>query len=521
MDKEKFLRLHIHSVHSSRDGMLKISELVKQAKASNEAFSLTDHGSISGWIECIDECKKNNIKPVLGLEAYITNHRDRILELKELISKEKNIDKKRIMQHERDEIKQLFHLVLIAKNQNGFYNIIELNNIGFTEGFYGKPIITYDDLLDIKKKYSLDLIATSACIGSPINQYILNKKYNEAKEWANILKDIFGDDFYLEVQSNNIPEQKIINKKLIDISKELNIKLCIGMDSHYLSHEDVDTHQDLLLLQDKKVKADVGKVDIRITYENKKGETKIKKVEPNIDFRKGIKAKDLKIGDLIKGDKIINLEKVDRVWSFSTDLLYYKSQQQLEKEIKKYHKELVPYIDELINNNKKIYSKIEQIVLDESVKLPEVKDAKKKFIEEIKKGLKAKGLVQKEYIERIKFELNIINQNNFEGYFLILQDMLNYAKKQNIPIGFARGSSTGSLVAYVLDITRVNPLDPRWGPLPFERFLSNERNINKIIIDDGNGNQKEFFETAEVLVKRKNKSMKILAKNIKIGDELL
>ena len=95
MDKEKFLRLHIHSVHSSRDGMLKISELVKQAKVSNEAFSLTDHGSISGWIECIDECKKNNIKPVLGLEAYITNHRDRILELKELISKEKNIDKKR------------------------------------------------------------------------------------------------------------------------------------------------------------------------------------------------------------------------------------------------------------------------------------------------------------------------------------------------------------------------------------------------------------------------------------------
>jgi len=504
-----------------RDGMLKISELVKQAQDTNEAFSLTDHGSISGWIQCVNECEKYNLKPVLGLEAYINKNRDRVLELKQSILEEKNKDNKKAMQLERDNIKKLFHFLLIAKNQNGFYNLIELNNIGFTEGFYNKPIITYDDLIKIKNKRGLDLIATSACLGSPINQYILNDKIDEAIDWAKSMKDLFGPDFYLEVQSNNIPEQKKINKKIIDISQKLKIKLCIGMDSHYLSHDDMDTHQDLLLLQDKKTKDDVGKIDIRITYENKKGETKTKKVEPNTDFRKGIKAKDVKVGDVIKGDKVIKKEDVERVWSFSTDLLYYKSQQELEKEIKKFHKELVPYIDELIKNNKEIYSKVEVITLDKEVKLPEIKNAKAKLVAEIKKGLKEKNIINKEYVQRIKFELNVINQNNFEGYFLILQDMINYAKENNIPLGFARGSSTGSLVAYVLGITRVDPLDPRWGPLPFERFLSNERNVNKIIVDDGDGNIKEFFETAEVSVKRKNKVVKILAGEMKVGDELV
>lgn len=515
-----FIRHHIHSIMSTRDAMLKIEDIIQEAKNKDESFIICDHGSIASWISLYNLCKKNNIKPIFAIEAYINQQRDRLLELVEQInsmndSSDKELKKK--LQEERDRIKKYEHIILIAKDQIGFHNIIELANIGFIKGFYGKPTITYDELI----KYKNGIIVTTACLGSTLNKYILNNDITSAKNHLKFLKENFKDNLYIEVQANNIEEQRKCNKQLIKLSKEFDIPMLIGLDAHYLDLESKETHQDLLLLQNKNKRSDVGKIDINITFENNKGEIKHKKVAPDKEFRKGFIANELKVGDVIKKETIIDIKEVNRVWQFSGDAAYL-SEAELQEYAKQNHKELIPHINEIFNNNHELYDLIENVEIDTEIKLPKIENDEKILTQKVKEALIKMGFSKKrKYIDRVKHELNVIKKNGFSSYFLILADFIEYAKSKQVPTGVGRGSGASSLVAFLLGIHRINPLDPRWGEMPFTRFLSLGKLSNKILIYDEEGNKKEFISQDLIKIIRNNKEEQIEASSLQEGDEFV
>jgi len=514
-----FVRHHIHSIMSTRDAMLKIEDIVNEAIKYNESFSICDHGSIASWIQLYNICKKKKIKPIFGIEAYINQHRDRLLELVEQINSMGDADKdlKKTLQIERDKIKKYDHIVLIAKNLTGFQNIIELANIGFVKGFYGKPTITYDELM----KYKEGIIISTACLGSTLNKYITNDNLDSALSHINYLKDNFGDDLFLEVQANGIEDQVKVNKEILKLSKKTGVKIITGSDSHYLGLEGRDTHQDLLLLQNGNKRADIGKFDLRITFENGKGEIKTKKVAPDAEFRKGFIAKDVNIGDTFRKDVIIDIKEVPRVWEFAGDAAYI-SQSEIIDYINENHSELKKHIDEIFYGNNVLYDMIENIEIDTSIKLPVFENEEKILVKKIQEALIEKGFSKKrKYIERAKYELQVIKKNGFASYFLILADFIEFAKTKEIPIGAGRGSGASSLVAYLLGIHRINPLDKRWGEMPFERFLSMGKLSNKIVIYDEEGNKKEFVSQDLIKIKRNKNIIEIEAKDLKEGDEFI
>lgn len=542
-----FCHIHTHSVNSIRDGMIKIPELVKRSIEFNEAFALTDHGNIAGWIEYSDVAKKNNIKPIFGCEIYINQYREELLRLvREINSKgEEDKDKVKQMGIRRDELKKnQRHLVLIAKNETGFYNIIKLINEAYVDFFYSKPLADYKSLFSMNKDKdgSCGIIVSTACLASPLNSFLEVNHKQEAIDWIKTMKEHFGDDFYLEVQANNIPEQVELNKFIIQLAKETKTKIVIGSDSHYLDDDDADTHQDLLLLQNKNSRSDLDKKDFRVTWENKNGEIKTKKVKPEKEFRKGHPVTELEKGMKIGKDIIISVEEVSRAWIFSTDRLSFKKFDSIKEDIQKYHKELVPFIDDIFKNNSEIYDKVENIDFNRDIKLPKIEDASKIFRDIVKKKLKEKlameansieetgnqpdmKAITRKYLDRIKYELDIIEQFGFETYFLILYDVLEWARQNDIAIGAGRGSVAGSMVAYVLDLHRINPFDHRWDlekvGLPFERFLDFGKLFNKIILTNDEGKTMEFLENSDVDVMRDSKIITIKAIELKEGDEVV
>ena len=430
----KFLRHHIHSVMSTRDAMLPIKTILDTAEEANEAASITDHGSIASWIASYNHCKANDIKPIFGVEAYINRHRDRLLEIVKILKTEKNTAVKNELAYERDMIKKYHHIVLLAKNEVGFHNLIQLANGGYSHGFYGKPTLTYDELFKLKE----GIIVTTACLGSTVCQQIMNKEIKDAKDFLILMKEQFPDDLYLEVQANNIEEQRVCNKYLVAFSKKLEIPMCIGLDSHYLTLDWKETHQDLLLLQTKQKKTDVGIKDWRIVYETKKGELKTKKFAKDKEFRKGFKGEDIFVDMKIGTDTVKVIEEVSRVWQFTGEA-DYSSEIEVRAKIDNNHKELLKDKDYIIQGNYDIYDKIEAVDFDTSIKLPHIDDAEKKLTELVKKNVKELKLVNKEYVDRLKYELNVIKENGFATYFLILYDLLNWCKEHEIPLGAGRG----------------------------------------------------------------------------------
>ena len=298
--------------------------------------------------------------------------------------------------------------------KQGYKNLTKLSTLGHTEGFYYRPRID----LDLIKKYREGLVCTSACAGGVVSTHLVHGDYNKAKQVARTYKEIFGDDFYLEIQNHNMDVEKPILENMPKIASELGIKLVATNDCHYIEADHAVAHNILLLLGDK------------------------------------------------MGEDYTNLR-------YGTDQVYFKSSQEMVKLFKNY--------EGAIESTLEIDSKID-LKLDFNEyhfpSFPIPKDSSAKSADEYFEQLAWKGLEKKkldftkEVEERFKFEIETIKKMGFSGYFLVVQDFINSAKEKNIPVGPGRGSVAGSLVAYALGITTINPLEYN---LLFERFLNPAR----------------------------------------------
>ena len=392
----KFTHLHVHSHYSLLDGLPKIDELLDYVKELGmDSVALTDHGVMYGAVEFYKKAKARGIKPIIGCEIYVA--------FEKLTDKRPNIDARRN------------HLILLAKNEQGYRNLIKLVTIAHLDGYYYKPRIDEEVL----QKYSEGLIGLSACVQGKIPRLLLSNKFGEAEETAKKYENFFGKgNFYLELQHHpSIPEQITANKKLIELSKKTGIPLVATNDIHYLRKTDAEA-QDVLML------INTG-------------------ADPNDPER----------------------------LSMTQDNFSMISPEEMQEFFKD--------VPEAIENTQKIADSCNLHIELNKTRLPTFPLPEGKTAEQFLEELCWQGLEKKfgknpepKIIERLKYEISVIEKTGFAGYFLIVQDFVNWAKQNRIIVGPGRGSAGGSLVAYLTNITNVDPLKHN---LLFERFLNPER----------------------------------------------
>lgn len=400
-----FVHLHNHTHYSLQDAACTVESLVKAAvKYEQPALALTDHGVVYGLAEFYKKAYKSGIKPILGMEAYIVVDGSRF---------DKGDDSEKTG---KKKSKHYNHLVLLAKDNTGYKNLNKLSSIGFQEGFYYRPRID----MEVLNKYKDGLICTSACIGGVVSVHLVNDNYDKAKEVAVRFQEIFGDDFYLEIQDHGLEHDRKILEGMPKLSRELGIKLVATNDIHYVEKDHAYAHNILLLLADK------------------------------------------------NGEDYKNLR-------YKTDQIYFKSSEEM-KELFKAHPDSISNTLEIAD---KVDSKISFGGLHFPV-FPIPKESSAKTLDDYFEQLSLEGLKKRyegneitpEIQERFNYEIDVIKSMGYSGYFLIVQDFINAAKDMGVPVGPGRGSAAGSLVAYALRITNVNPLDYA---LLFERFLNPAR----------------------------------------------
>lgn len=395
MQHSHFVHLHVHTQFSLLDGACKIPELIALAKEYKmPAVAITDHGNMFGAIEFYSEAMKNGIKPIVGCEIYVApgSRFERATPVNE---------------------EAAYHLILLAKDEEGYRNLMKLVSAGYLEGFYYKPRVDKELLA----KYSKGLIAQSACLQGEIPHLIVKGKYEEAKSVAARYKDIFGNgDFYLELQKNLIPEQETANAGLLKLAKELEIPLVATGDVHYLRKKSARAHEALLCIQTS--------------------------------------------GTLSDPDHM----------KFSTDEFYFKS----AEDFKEMFEDVPQAINSTIAIAEKCNLELDfnETHLPQFTP-PEGKTREEHLKELAEAGLKKRYPAADKVIkDRVEHELDIIKKTGFTSYFLIAWDFINYAKSKGIPVGPGRGSAAGSVISYVLGIT---DLDPIRYDLIFERFLNPDR----------------------------------------------
>ena len=391
----KFVHLHVHSEFSLLDGASRVKDLPVRAKELGmDAIAITDHGVMFGAIDFYKACKANDVKPIIGCEVYVAP--------RTRFDKEVGIDNK------------YNHLILLAKNNNGYKNLSKLVSLSFLDGYYYKPRVDKELL----EKYHEDLICCSACLAGEVPQALLQDDLKGAEESAMWFKNLFGEDYYLEVQANSLPEQIMVNQKLVALARKLDIPLVATNDAHYLKKEDYYNHEVLLCVQ-------TGK---RMTDE-------------------------------------------DRM-SFETNDFYIKSPEEIE--------EYFPNFPEVLENTVKIAEKCNvefefgNTILP-NYDVPEEFETHYDYIKYLTDtGIKKRygENITKEIEERKEYELSVIKKMGYVDYFLIVWDYINWAKSQGIPVGPGRGSGAGSIVAYAIGITDIDPIKYN---LLFERFLNPER----------------------------------------------
>jgi len=391
-----FVHLHVHTHYSLLDGLSKVPDLVALAKQQGaKALAITDHGVMYGAIEFYKECKKADIKPIIGVEAYITQGK---LTDREFKRGEKNF----------------YHLTLLAKNHEGYVNLMKLTTEAHTKGFYYRPRIDHETLT----KYAEGLICMSGCLNGEVPQMILTGQLNKAKEIILWHQHLFGKDYYLELMHHpNIPEQKQVNDVLIGLSQELDVPLVATADSHYLNADDADAQDILLCVQ---------------------------------------------TGARVEDEKRMSMKG---------EIFDLKTPAEMIEAFK--------HVPEAISNTVKIAEKCNLEIpmgklIFPSFNLPEGETLESLFDKQIEVGLQNRfpNGVDSEIRERIVHEKSVIKQVGYENYFLIVADFVNWAKNEGILIGPGRGSGAGSMVAYVLGITNIDPIKHK---LLFERFLNLER----------------------------------------------
>lgn len=420
MDENKnFVHLHVHTEYSLLDGANRIKDLVARVKELGmNAIAITDHGVMYGAIEFYKECKKQGIKPIIGCEVY-TAPRTRF-------DKEPNIDDK------------LGHLILLAKNNEGYQNLIKIVSKSFTEGYYYKPRVD----LELLKEHSAGLICTSACLAGFISRALLDDEYEKAKSIALQYIDIFGkENFYIELQHNGIDEQILANQGLIKLARELGLQMIATNDAHYLKREDSYSHEVLLCVQTGKKMID----EDRMRFGS--DEFYIKSPEEMYsNFRNLPEA----VENTCKIAERCNVE-----FEFGHTVL--------------------PNFD--TPNNQDHFEFLRNMCYEG---LAKKYDDVRSFVDDIKnsQALEIENIIEKirekfpELSERLEYELSIVNKMGYTDYYLIVWDFIKYAKDNGIPVGPGRGSGAGSLAAYCIDITNVDPIKYN---LVFERFLNPER----------------------------------------------
>ena len=371
----KLIPLHIHTEYSLLDGAIKVGDLVNYAVANElPAIAITDHGVMYSAIEFYEKAKAAGINPLIGCEFYVHNG---------------DI-------HEKDPNNNpCYHLVLIAKNHDGYKNLIKLVSTAWCEGMYYKPRINFELL----KQHHEGLICTSACLGGEVLKHLLNGDKEKAKETAKQYKDLFGEDYYLELQDHNLEEQKRTNPELIKLARELDIKMIIANDSHYLKKEDWEMQDCLLCLV---TNADIADPK-RFRF-------------PNHEF-------------YLKSD-----EEMREAFSWMDDATF----------------------NECVENTNEIASKCNlEIELGNAplphYEVPEGHTNETYLKEVVYEGMKKRyEEITPELQKRVNYELSVINKMGFPAYFLITWDFIHYAKTHDIPVGPGRGSAAGSVVAYAL-----------------------------------------------------------------------
>ena len=433
-----FSHLHCHTQFSLLDGAASIQSLYKKAIAHKmPAIAITDHGNMFGAFEFVAEAYKHQhddktlkVKPIVGCEFYVVDSRHQKIFTK-------------------DQKDKRYHQVLLAKNKTGYQNLVKLTSLGFIEGMYSKYPRIDKELIE---KYHEGLIATTCCIGAYVPQYILHHGEEKAEKEFKWWLDMFGEDYFIELQRHNIKEQEKINQALLKFAKKYNVPVIATNDSHYTDQDDYSAHDILLCIN-----------------------TGEKKSTPGYD-------------DFVNDD--VNVK--DRRFKFPNDQFYFKSPGEMQ--------ELFSDIPEAIDNTNMIVDKVEVLNLKKDILLPaftvplefQVHADSNLNQWEYLRHLTTEGAKQRytditpELQERLDFELFTVKTMGFAGYFLIVSDFIKAGREMGVFVGPGRGSAAGSVVAYCIGITNIDPIKYN---LLFERFLNPDRksmpDIDTDFDDDG------------------------------------
>ncbi|MBD2021567.1 DNA polymerase III subunit alpha [Leptolyngbya sp. FACHB-36] len=400
-----FVGLHIHSDYSLLDGASQLPDLVERAvELKMPAIALTDHGVMYGAIELLKECTSKGVTPIIGNEMYIING-----------------------DIEKQERRPRYHQIVLAKNQVGYKNLVKLTTISHLKGVQGKGIFSRPCVnKELLTQYHEGLILTSACLGGEIPQQILQGRPDVARRTAQWYKDLFGGDYYLEIQDHGLPEERVVNPEIVRIARELDIKLVATNDSHYISCYDVEAHDALLCIQ---------------------------------------------TGKLISEDKRLRY----------TGTEYLKSAEEMSRLFRDHLPQDI--VQEAIANTLEVAAKIEPYTILGEPRIPDYPVpagyTADSYLEIVawegllkRRNARSRADIDATYRDRLDYELKMMQQMGFATYFLVVWDYIKYARDHSIPVGPGRGSAAGSLVAYAMGITNIDPVHHG---LLFERFLNPER----------------------------------------------
>ncbi len=393
MSQRPFVHLHNHTEYSLLDGATRIKDMVKRAKENDmPALAITDHGVMFGCMEFYFECKKQGVKPLIGMEAYVAPG---------------GLREKR-----RGEEKDSFHLLLLAKNEEGYRNLCKMHTVAALEGFYYRPRIDHELL----QQHAKGLIASTTCLGSEVNQALLNNDYKRALEIAGFYRDMFDpDSYFVELQDHGLPEQKLCNEGLIKISKDLKLPIVCTNDAHYLCREDADPHDVLLCIGTGSLRDDTKR------------------------------------------------------FKFTGEEFYVKTPDEMAR--------LFPEHPEALENSVQFADMCDLELGSSRALMPQPELEEGHDSVSYLRYLAEQGLKNRvknpddSYFERLNYELGVIQQTGYEDYFLLVKEFAQFTRSQDIMFG-VRGSAAGSLVSYTVGITDVDPVEY---DLTFERFLNPER----------------------------------------------